>query len=178
MRMLRGLVLAGVAAVLLTGTAPAADKTKDLIVGKWEGTHKIKVNDELEQLDAFLTELPDLLMPGGRAAIISFHSLEDRRVKVAFRDDPDLTVLTKKPLTASAEETQSNPRARSARLVAGPTDVRCHWRPRAPRRRDVVKRRGRRGEAGANPHLSIRNTYLRTRTGRARRDSNPRHLVP
>jgi 16S rRNA (cytosine1402-N4)-methyltransferase len=77
---------------------------------------RIKVNDELGQLDAVLTELTRVLAPGGRAAIISFHSLEDRRVKWAFRNDPGLTVLTKKPVTATAQEVAVNPRARSAKL--------------------------------------------------------------
>ena len=77
---------------------------------------RIAANQELEHLDAFLKELPDLLKIGGRAAIISFHSLEDRRVKWAFRNDPRLTVITKKPITASPEEIRANPRARSAKL--------------------------------------------------------------
>ena len=59
---------------------------------------------------------PSLLSSGGRAAVISFHSLEDRRVKWAFRNRPELTVLTKKPVTATAQEVAVNPRARSAKL--------------------------------------------------------------
>ena len=77
---------------------------------------RIAVNDELGQLDAALEAIPELLAPGGRAAIISFHSLEDRRVKWAFKTDPRLTVLTKKPVTATAQEVAVNPRARSAKL--------------------------------------------------------------
>jgi 16S rRNA (cytosine1402-N4)-methyltransferase len=77
---------------------------------------RILVNDELEHLDSILATLPEILAPHGRAAIISFHSLEDRRVKWAFRNDPRWTVLTKKPITATAEETAVNPRARSAKL--------------------------------------------------------------
>jgi 16S rRNA (cytosine1402-N4)-methyltransferase len=77
---------------------------------------RIAVNDELGQLDATLAAIPELLSPGGRAAIISFHSLEDRRVKWAFRNDPSLVVLTKKPVTATAQERAVNPRARSAKL--------------------------------------------------------------
>jgi 16S rRNA (cytosine1402-N4)-methyltransferase len=77
---------------------------------------RILVNDELGLLDAALAELPEVLVPGGRAAIISFHSLEDRRVKWAFRDDPRLNVLTRKPVTATAQEVAVNPRARSAKL--------------------------------------------------------------
>ncbi len=77
---------------------------------------RIAVNDELKSLEIALRRLPDCLRPGGRLAVISFHSLEDRPVKEAFRDDPRLTPLTRKPLTASDAETAGNPRARSAKL--------------------------------------------------------------
>lgn len=77
---------------------------------------RIAVNDELKRLDLLLESAPSRLVPGGRIAIISFHSLEDRRVKWAFRNNPALTVLTKKPLTATDQETAVNPRARSAKL--------------------------------------------------------------
>ncbi|ODT98077.1 MAG: 16S rRNA (cytosine(1402)-N(4))-methyltransferase [Planctomycetes bacterium SCN 63-9] len=77
---------------------------------------RIAVNDELKRLDALLEALPELLAPDGRVAIISFHSLEDRRVKWAFRNDPRLTVLTKKVLTATDQEVAVNPRARSAKM--------------------------------------------------------------
>jgi 16S rRNA (cytosine1402-N4)-methyltransferase len=77
---------------------------------------RIAVNDELGQLDAALRAIPEVLAPGGRAAVISFHSLEDRRVKWAFKSDPRLSVLTKKPVTATAREVAVNPRARSAKL--------------------------------------------------------------
>jgi 16S rRNA (cytosine1402-N4)-methyltransferase len=77
---------------------------------------RIAVNDELGQLDAALEVIPDLLAVGGRAAVISFQSLEDRRVKWAFKTNPKLTVLTKKPVTATAQELAVNPRARSAKL--------------------------------------------------------------
>ena len=77
---------------------------------------RIAVNDELGLLDAALRMIPEVLAPGGRAAVISFHSLEDRRVKWAFKTDPRLTVLTKKPVTATVQEATVNPRARSAKL--------------------------------------------------------------
>lgn len=77
---------------------------------------RIAVNDELGQLTRALQEMPDCLRPGGRLAAISFHSLEDRLVKQAFRDDPRWTPITKKPLRPSDAETADNPRARSAKL--------------------------------------------------------------
>ena len=77
---------------------------------------RIAVNDELKSLEIALRRLPDCLRPGGRLAIISFHSLEDRPVKEAFRDDPRLTALTRKPITPSDAETARNPRSRSAKL--------------------------------------------------------------
>jgi 16S rRNA (cytosine1402-N4)-methyltransferase len=77
---------------------------------------RIAANDELKSLEIALRRLPDCLRPGGRLAIISFHSLEDRRVKDAFRDDPRLSNLTRKPITASEAELTANPRSRSAKL--------------------------------------------------------------
>jgi 16S rRNA (cytosine1402-N4)-methyltransferase len=77
---------------------------------------RIAINKELESLELALARLPDRLKPGGRLAIISFHSLEDRLVKEAFRSDPRLEPLTKKPIIAGDEETTRNPRSRSAKL--------------------------------------------------------------
>ena len=96
---------------------------------------RIAVNNELGELDLFLQEFADSLRPGGRCAIISFHSLEDRRVKQAFRElawssslprefaitagerpDPICTLLTRKPIVANETEIAENPRARSAKL--------------------------------------------------------------
>lgn len=77
---------------------------------------RIAVNDELGSLERVLRDLPECLKPGGRVAIISFHSLEDRRVKEAFRADPRWEILTKKPLMAADDEVAENPRSRSAKL--------------------------------------------------------------
>lgn len=95
---------------------------------------RIAVNDELEPLEASLRSLADLLAPGGRLCVITFHSLEDRIVKNTFRDledpctcpkqfpvcvcgkRPIVRRVTRKPITASAAELQANPRARSASL--------------------------------------------------------------
>lgn len=94
---------------------------------------RIEVNDELGALQDLLQQIPDVLKPGGRAAIITFHSLEDRLVKNYFKkgrfeeeesqnpfgqdtSTPPLTVITKKPVTASEQELRQNPRSRSAKL--------------------------------------------------------------
>jgi 16S rRNA (cytosine1402-N4)-methyltransferase len=82
---------------------------------------RIFVNRELEDLQALLEAAPRILKPGGRVVVISFHSLEDRIVKDAFREGASngyLSVLTKKPVTATELESDRNPRARSAKLRA------------------------------------------------------------
>jgi 16S rRNA (cytosine1402-N4)-methyltransferase len=77
---------------------------------------RIAVNNELKSLEIALRRIPDVLRAGGRLAVISFHSLEDRRVKEAFRDDPRYEALTRKPIRPHPQEVARNPRARSARL--------------------------------------------------------------
>lgn len=77
---------------------------------------RIAVNNELGELESFLSSLPSVLKDSARAAVISFHSLEDRKVKWAFRGDDSWVVVTKKPIEASESERSENPRSRSAKL--------------------------------------------------------------
>jgi 16S rRNA (cytosine1402-N4)-methyltransferase len=84
---------------------------------------RIAVNQELDSLEPALRDAADVLSPGGRLCVISFHSLEDRIVKRTLRalsgmDDPALVVLTKKPQIPTREESDRNPRSRSAKLRA------------------------------------------------------------
>jgi len=84
---------------------------------------RIAVNQELDSLESALRDAADVLSPGGRLCVISFHSLEDRIVKHTLRalsgkDDPALVVLTKKPQIPTREESDRNPRSRSAKLRA------------------------------------------------------------
>lgn len=82
---------------------------------------RIAVNRELESIATFLEKIPAHLAPGGRVGVISFHSLEDRLVKTAFRDaakgdEATMALVTKKPVYPGETETHENPRARSARF--------------------------------------------------------------
>ncbi|MGE0867833.1 MAG: 16S rRNA (cytosine(1402)-N(4))-methyltransferase RsmH [Kofleriaceae bacterium] len=126
-------------AALIGQAIPFAEQRKSKIhpaTRTFQGL-RIAVNRELDELDRFLDGFPDLLNPGGRCAIISFHSLEDRRVKHRFRDlawtsslPPKLAVqegervdavcelITRKAIIASDDESARNPRSRSARLRA------------------------------------------------------------
>jgi len=82
---------------------------------------RIRVNNELGEIETLLKSAPSLLKPGGRLVLISFHSLEDRQVKDSFREaarNKSLEVLTKKPIVAAEQEQLRNPRSRSAKLRA------------------------------------------------------------
>lgn len=79
---------------------------------------RIAVNQELKSLRIALERIPTRLAPGGRLAVIAFHSLEDRLVKEAFRNRQTWEALTRSPVEASAEEVLRNPRSRSAKLRA------------------------------------------------------------
>ncbi len=82
---------------------------------------RIHVNAELDEIRALLASAPNLLKPGGRLVVISFHSLEDRLAKDALREGREAglyEVLTRKPVTAGEEEVDRNPRSRSAKLRA------------------------------------------------------------
>jgi 16S rRNA (cytosine1402-N4)-methyltransferase len=79
------------------------------------------VNNELEEIQSLLKSAESLLKPRGRLVLISFHSLEDRLVKDAFREAgrmKEFEVLTKKPVVAEEQEQMRNPRSRSAKMRA------------------------------------------------------------
>ncbi|MBI5478332.1 MAG: 16S rRNA (cytosine(1402)-N(4))-methyltransferase RsmH [Deltaproteobacteria bacterium] len=107
---------------LVAGAVPTRERHKDPATRTFQAL-RLLVNDELGELDQLLHDLPDLLKPGGRVVFIAFHSLEDRRVKLAFRGlaakpDQRFRRLTFKAQRPSAAEVARNPRARSARLRA------------------------------------------------------------
>ncbi|MBQ4132500.1 MAG: 16S rRNA (cytosine(1402)-N(4))-methyltransferase RsmH [Desulfovibrionaceae bacterium] len=132
----------------IAGTADLARIVAEAYPAKWRATARrhpatrtfqalrMAVNREIQELEAFLSHIAHWLKPGGRLVIISFHSLEDRLVKQAFRDGsatcicpkslprcvcnikPVYRVLTRRPLTPSSEEIAANPRAGSAKLRA------------------------------------------------------------
>jgi 16S rRNA (cytosine1402-N4)-methyltransferase len=119
----------GALATLVRAAVPVRDEKKSL--ARTFQALRIAVNDEIGQLEAALQQALDALLPGGRLAVISYHSLEDRRAKRFLRfgnlegeDERDfygnslspLTPVTRKPVQADEQEVAANPRARSARL--------------------------------------------------------------
>ncbi|MGE5334995.1 MAG: 16S rRNA (cytosine(1402)-N(4))-methyltransferase RsmH [Nitrososphaerota archaeon] len=150
----------------ITRTGELARLVASVVHGRPGGIHpatrtfqalRIAVNDELASLEAALPAAIELLRPGGRLAVISFHSLEDRIVKQTFQREergcicppelpacvcgrvPRLRIITRHPLTAGAEEIAANPRARSAKLrvaekVAGSADNVETGSPERPKR--------------------------------------------
>ncbi len=119
---------------IISGITPLRYKTKTL--SRVFQALRIYVNDELEVLKKFLAKAVDLLLPGGRIVVLTYHSLEDRIVKEAFKyeeldcicpkeypvckcnKERRLNILTRKPLVPPAEEIEKNYRARSAKLRA------------------------------------------------------------
>ena len=124
-RLARGIVAAREQEPILTTTRLADIIKRAYPGGHARGIHparrsfqalRIYVNDELDALRGGLNAAASLLLPGGRLAVISFHSLEDRIVKRWMKTRPDLVPLHKRPLEASQDEQAGNPRARSAKL--------------------------------------------------------------
>jgi 16S rRNA (cytosine1402-N4)-methyltransferase len=108
-------------AKVVTSSAPAIKSDRIHPATRVFQALRIYVNGELDQIASLLQQAPQLLRPQGRMVAISFHSLEDRIVKDAFREGKTSgtwKVLTPKPVTATEEEIRSNPRSRSAKLRA------------------------------------------------------------
>lgn len=117
---------------------------------------RIDVNQEFEVLESFLSKLPGILAPGGRAAILTFHSGEDRLVKYYFKDGKKEGIysdVASDVIRPSAEECQRNPRARSTKMALGDSG----WRKSA---QDVKKKQARKRnlemrEGNGSANLSI-----------------------
>ena len=106
---------------VISAAAPAMKGEKIHPATKTFQALRIRVNDELGEIQRLLASAPTLLKPGGRLVLISFHSLEDRLVKDSFREagrNKVFDVLTKKPIVAEEQESMRNPRSRSAKMRA------------------------------------------------------------
>jgi len=117
----RPVTTTGQLARIVASAAPAMKQERIHPATRTFQALRIYVNAELGEIEALLGAAPEVVKPGGRLVAISFHSLEDRRVKDALREGARQgvwEVLTRKPMTAEAEETDRNPRARSAKLRA------------------------------------------------------------
>ncbi len=101
---------------ILRGSGPQKGKQRIDPATRTFQALRIAVNGELDELERLVETAPECLVDGGIVAVISFHSLEDRIVKHAFRNDPRLEVITRRPLLAAEEEMAENPRARTAKL--------------------------------------------------------------
>ena len=107
---------------IILRAAPGSYASRTTTLARVFQALRIEVNTELDILAGALRDAATLLKPGGRLAVIAFHSLEDRIVKNTMRELAQanlLTLVNKKPLTAGAAELQNNPRARSAKLRIG-----------------------------------------------------------
>lgn len=109
-------------AAVVARAVPARERSRNPATRTFQAL-RIAVNQELDELDAFLDAAVGSLRPGGRLAVVSFHSLEDRMVKRRFRalaepsrTGPKLRILTKRVVVASDHEQAENPRSRSAKL--------------------------------------------------------------
>ena len=108
-------------AKIVSAAAPAMKGDKIHPATRTFQALRIRVNDEMVEIQSLLKSAGSLLKPGGRLVLISFHSLEDRLVKDAFREAGQakfLKIFTKKPVVASEQEQMRNPRSRSAKLRA------------------------------------------------------------
>jgi 16S rRNA (cytosine1402-N4)-methyltransferase len=117
----RPITTTGQLARIVAAAAPAMKQERLNPATRTFQALRIRVNDELGELQALLNAAPGLLKPGGRLVVISFHSLEDRLVKDAMREGARVGMYhleSRKPITAGEEETDRNPRSRSAKLRA------------------------------------------------------------
>ena len=117
----RPVTTTGQLARIVAAAAPAMKQDRIHPATRTFQALRIHVNRELDEIKALMEAAPKLLKPSGRVAVISFHSLEDRIVKDSLREGAHQgiwTVLTRKPVTASEEEIERNPRSRSAKLRA------------------------------------------------------------
>jgi 16S rRNA (cytosine1402-N4)-methyltransferase len=132
-------------AEIIRAAVPRAEPGQDAATRTFQAL-RIAVNDELSELDRGLAAAEELLAPGGRLAVVSFHSLEDRRVKKFLRQrsgtqprasrhqpigsvspPPSFTLMTRRAVRPSAAEISNNPRARSARLRAAERSAAPPW---------------------------------------------------
>jgi 16S rRNA (cytosine1402-N4)-methyltransferase len=118
----RPVTTTGQLAQIVRAAAPAMKQDRIHPATRTFQALRIYVNRELDEIRALMEAAPKLLKPSGRLAVISFHSLEDRIVKDSLREGAHKGIwnlLTKKPVTATGEEMDENPRSRSAKLRAG-----------------------------------------------------------